>query len=363
VTGSARYTQILRTPHVAGLLLASLVARMPIGIGALAIVLFLREERGSYAAAGLAAAAFALGAVIGGPACGRLVDRFGQRAVLLPMAFIHAVGLGALVVLGRGAAPLGVVIATALVAGSAIPPISAVLRPLWPELLHRTPELVPTAYALDSVVVELVFIGGPLLTAIATALVAPEAALLLAGALVLVGTVGFVASPPSRAWRPHPEAGSHGVLGALRSPGIRTLMAAMIPIGFCLGATEVTLPAFSEDVASRAWAGVLLAVWSLGSAFGGLWYGARDRGSALGIFLRMSVLVPLGTIPLALAPSLGVMLGLCLIAGVAIAPLIASANLLVAGVAPTGALTEAYTWPLTALIAGIAIGSAVNGHV
>jgi MFS family permease len=258
----ARYARILRTPQVLPLLAAALVARLPIGIDSLAIVLFLRERTGSYAAVGFVSAVFALGGGAGAPLSGRLVDRFGQRRVLAPLALVHAGGLGLPVALTLLGAPLALLAPAALLAGVAMPPISATMRPLWGPMLGDDPDLLPAAYALDSVIIEFVFVLGPLLTAAATALLSPVAAIALAAALVIGGTLAFTASPPSRAWEPDRSGGGHGWLGALRSPGLRTLVAVTLPPGFCFGAMEVTLPAFSEDMASRVWAGVLLAVWS-----------------------------------------------------------------------------------------------------
>jgi MFS family permease len=362
VTARARYGRILRTPHVLPLTASALVARLPIGIDSLAIVLFLRERTGSYAAAGLVSACFALGGGAGAPLSGRLIDRFGQREVLVPLALVHAVGLTLLVVLGLLDAPVALLVPAALIAGAAIPPISATMRPLWGPLLGDDAELLPTAYALDSVIIEFVFVFGPLLTALATALLSPVAALAMAGALVVGGTLAFTSSPPSRAWRPEPSTGGKGWLGALRSPGLRTLVAVTLPLGFCFGAMEVTLPAFSEDMASRAWAGVLLSIWSLGSAMGGIAYGARAGSLPLGrTYIRLAAVLPLTFLPLAAAPSVWVMPALCLVAGVAIAPLLASGNQLAGDVAPAGALTEAYTWPITALVIGLSAGNAVAG--
>jgi MFS family permease len=358
----ARYARILRTPHVLPLMGAALVARLPIGIDSLAIVLFLRQETGSYAAAGLVSAAFALGGGAGAPLSGRLIDRFGQARVLMPLAIVHAAGLGALVGLTLLGAPVALLAAAALVGGLAIPPISATLRPLWAPLLEREPGLLPTAYALDSVLIEFVFVFGPLLTAVATALLSPAAALGLSAALIVSGTLAFASSPPSRAWRPDPSGGGHGWLGALRSPGLRTLVLATLPLGFCFGAMEVTLPAFSEAEASRVWAGVLLSVWSLGSAVGGLTYGARAGSLPLAsTYVRLVAVLPLTFLPLAASPSIVVMPVLCLVAGVFIAPVLAAGNQLAGDVAPTGALTEAYTWPITALVVGLAAGNAVAG--
>jgi MFS family permease len=358
----ARYARILRTPHVGRLMAAALVARLPIGIDSLAIVLFLRQETGSYASAGIVSAAFALGGGAGAPLLGRLIDRFGQGRVLVPLALGHAAGLGAVVGLTLLGAPVAVLAVVALAAGLSIPPISATMRPLWGPLLSREPGLLPTAYALDSVLIELVFVLGPLLTAVATALLSPAAALGLSAALIVAGTLAFASSPPSRAWRPDPAAGGHGWLGALRSAGLRTVVLATLPLGFCFGVMEVTLPAFSEAEASRAWAGVLLAVWSLGSAAGGLWYGARAEGLRLGpTYVRLVLVMPLTFLPLAASPSIVVMPVLCLLAGVAIAPVLAAGNQLAGEVAPAGAVTEAYTWPITALVVGLAGGNAAAG--
>jgi MFS family permease len=363
VTARDRYARILRTPHVRPLMAAALVARLPIGIDSLAIVLFLRERTGSYATAGFVSACFALGSGAGAPLSGRLVDRFGQGEVLVPLALVHALGLAVLVALGLAGVHVALLVPAALVAGAAIPPISATMRPLWGPMLSGAPDLLPAAYALDSVMIEFVFVVGPLLTAIATALLSPVAALALSALFVVGGTLAFTASPPSRAWRPEARTGAgRGWLGALASPGLRTLVAVTLPLGFCFGAMEVTLPAFSEEMASRAWAGVLLSVWSLGSAAGGIAYGARAGTLPLArTYIRLAAVLPLTFLPLAATPSVWVMPALCLVAGVAIAPLMASGNQLVGDVAPTGALTEAFTWPITALVIGIAAGNAAAG--
>ena len=90
MSGRARYMEILRLPHVAPLLLASMLARLPYGLYALAAILYLAEARDSYAVAGLVDGAFAIGAAVGAPWQSRLIDRLGQRRVLLPAALLDA---------------------------------------------------------------------------------------------------------------------------------------------------------------------------------------------------------------------------------------------------------------------------------
>ena len=364
MTGVERYGQLLRAPHVATMTAAALLGRIPLGIIGLAIVLFLREETGSYARAGAVAAAFAIGTAGAAPFAGRMVDRLGPARILVPMSVVHAAGIGVVVALGYGGAPLGALLSAAFVAGCALPPISSVMRTLWPALLGRRTDLLTTAFALDAVIVELVFVTGPALVALLTVLFAPAAALLLSSAVSLGGTLWFVTRAPTRARRPVPKVRGQATTHVLRARGLQTLVLGIIPIGFTLGATEVILPAFSEAEGDRALAGVLLAVWSFGSAAGGIAYGARHHERPLADrFVLFAVLLPFTLLPLALAPSMLVMLLLVLPAGAIIAPTLAASNQLVGDVTPPGQETEAYTWPLTALILGVAGGNAAAGAV
>ena len=358
------YAAVLRAPHVAALIGATLLARFPIGINALAIVLYLRAERGSFAVAGAVAGALAAGSGIGAPIQGRLVDAFGQRRVLVPLGAVHAAALGALVASTEAGAPVAVLVAFGFLAGFAIPPTSSVLRSMWPDLLRDRPQLIQAAYALDSVLIELIFVAGPLLTALIATVLAPPAALVLSAVSVVIGTVAFTALPPSRAVRPQPDRPRAGVLGALGSPGVRTLVLTSLPAGVAIGICEVTLPAFSHASGAAAAAGILLAVWSLGSAAGGLVYGALpNRPPLQRVHLAVSALLPVSLLPMAAASSVGAMALLVIPAGMFIAPLLATRNELVGWVAPEGARTEAYTWPVTAFVGGIAVGSALAGVI
>jgi MFS family permease len=361
MSGRSRYAAVLRMPHVAPLLVASMLARLPFGMYALALVLYLAQERDSFAVAGLVDGAFGIGAAIGSPLQSRLIDRLGQRRVLLPLAVVDVTATGGLVALTEAGTPTAALMACGLVGGFAIPNVGAALRTLWPELLRRREELMPAAFALDSVAIELLFTAGPLIAAAIIALISPIAALALSGACTVAGVALFVVQPPSRDWEPDERAGSHGVLGALRSGGVRTLMLATLPVGFCFGAIEISLPAFAQERAPE-WAGVLLSVWALASAIGGLTYGARNWRLPLdSVYLRIAALLPLGFLPALAAPSVAAMALLIVPAGLLIAPLGAAGNQLIGKVAPAGAVTEAYTWPVTAMIAGFAVGTAVGG--
>jgi MFS family permease len=354
-----RYAEIVRVPYVRALIASSLLARLPIGINALAIVLFLRDRTGSFAVAGAVAGSLAAGSGVGAPVQGRLVDRMGARRVLMPLAFVHAAALGGIVGLAELGAPAVALVACGLLAGFVVPPTSSILRSLWGELLP--PRLHQAAYALDSTMIELIFITGPLLTAAIAALVEPEGALIVSAISVVAGNAIFTALPPTRGIESE-RAERTSRLGALASPGVRTLVYTSVPAGIGIGMVEVGIPAFSRAEGAAAAAGVLLAVWALGSGLGGLLYGTLPRRRGVhATHLIVAALLPLTLLPLAAASSVPVMALLVIPAGCCIAPLLATRNELVGGVAPPGMRTEAYTWPVTAFVGGIAIGAALSG--
>jgi MFS family permease len=358
------YARIMRTPGVAAIGLATLVGRLPIGISGLAILLYVRDVTGSFAAAGACAGALALGSASGAPLQGRLVDRRGL-GTLLPLACVHATGLVLVWILGAAGSPTVAVAASSFVAGAAIPPLSSVLRSRWSYLLEDRPELIPSAFALDSVMIEFIFIVGPLIVTAIVAITGPEYALGVSAACVLFGTMLLLAGlrgrrGPERPAEHEPALG----LGALAAPGLRTLVLASLPVGFCFGSIEVVLPAFSESEGSREMAGVLLAVWSSASLAAGLLYGARPPQAPLAdVHLRFALLLPVGIAVLAAATSPLTMALFAVLAGLPIAPLIASRNQLVGDVSLPGTATEAFTWPLTALVAGVSLGAAAAGVV
>jgi MFS family permease len=357
-----RYADVLRTPHVRPLLLASMLARLPYGVFALAAILYLAEARGSYAVAGLVDGAFGLGAAAGAPWQSRLIDRLGQRPVLVVAGVVDIAATGLLITLTETGAPTVSLVACGLIGGFAIPNVGGALRAMWSGLMRDREELLPTAFAIDSVALEVLFTAGPLLAAGIIAVASPLAALVVSAGCSLTGTFAFIAQRPSRTWRPDPHAGAGGRLGALSSSGVRTLAFAALPVGFCFGAVEIALPGFAEAHGQRELAGALLATWSCGSLIGGLAYGAITWRRPLdSVYVWLSALLPLGFLPALLASSIPAMAILVTTAGLAVAPQAAACNQLIGSVAPAGAVTEAYAWPVTATLIGFAPGTAIGG--
>lgn len=355
------YLVLLRPPGARRLLFSALVGRLPVGIFSLAIVLVVRRQTGSFGDAGGAGAAFALGAGVIAPLQGRLIDRYGQPMVLVPSALVNAVALGELVLAAHRRMPDGLLILLAGIAGAAMPPLAACMRSHWAALFAGDDDARGTAYSLESVVNEIVFVAGPAVTALLVALWSSTAALLIAAGLSLLGTLAFAATPLARRWRG--EVAPRSAAGALGAPGIRTLVLAVVPTGVAFGALEIAMPAFSVAHGHRgSVAGVLLSAMALGSVVGGLWSGGRRWSQRAAVrFLRMQAAFTAGLLPLLVANSL-VAMGLAMaLAGLALAPSAAAGYLLIDQMAPAGTATEAYTWLVTANVTGTAIGAALAG--
>jgi predicted MFS family arabinose efflux permease len=209
---------------------------------------------------------------------------------------------------------------------------------------------------------ELIFVIGPPLVALLAAVLSPAAAVLGTATLLLVGVGVFAATPVSRAWRPERRAADWA--GALRSPGIRAVLATIVLLASAFGTVEVTVVAGAEQLGSRALAGPLLALWALGSMVGGLAFGSRasDRGPEQRM-IGLLALVVAGIALLAVAGGLAQLGAGMILAGLGIAPAIACLYLLVDRLAPAGTVTEAFTWVTTAFATGFAAGNALGGSL
>jgi MFS family permease len=318
-----------------------------------------REHTGSFTSAGFVAAAEAAGAGAATPVQGRLIDRLGQPRVLIACGVGNATGLALLAAVAVAGAPMGVLLACAFLAGACIPPLGACMRALWPVLLGDDATL-DAAYSFEAILTEVLFIGGPFLATILFALASPAAALLVAAALALAGTLIFARSRAAREWRGREAVHAGG--WALSSDAVRTLVATNAAIGVAFGAVEVAMAAFARADGSASAAGIPLAAMAAGSMAGGVWYGTRSWRGPVGSRLLVALAVLAVTLaPLLAAGSIPVMVALSVIAGVPIAPAAACLYRLIEDAAPAGMLAEAFTWLSTATVAGAALGSAVAG--
>jgi len=355
------YRSLLSIPHARAFVLAGFVARLSISMRALGAVLMVSELTGSYGLAGAVAAAALLGEAVAAPRLGRLVDRYGQRRVLLLSLAVHSAGTLALVISAQLWAPNWMLLATAALSGAAALQVGSLVRARWSALVRDSPAL-EAAFALESTLDELIFVLGPaLVTALALG-VAPGAGLL--GALVLT-TVGSLALGLQH----HTEPAPTGVRdlserSAIRTPGLRVLVATFVAAGAIFGTLDVAMVAFTGQIGAPAAAGPLLALVALGSLLAGLTYGARSwRWPLDKRFVASVVVLWGGTVPLALVPSVALMAPAATLAGLAIAPTLIAGFTLVQKLVPSGALTEGLNWMITALGVGAAIGAWTAGLI
>jgi MFS family permease len=357
----ATYRSILRQPGAPRLVITALLARLPAGINALAIVLLVRKATGSFADAGIVDAGLAIGAAIITPAQGRLVDRLGQPRVLIASAVISAAALIGLDVAVHRHIGIAVPTVLAAIGGGMQPPMSASMRALWAFLISE-PARRDTAFALEAVLTEVYFIAGPLITALIVAVSSPSVAVIVSASLTVAGTIAFATSRHSRSWRA--VTATRTFAGALAGAGVRTLVLAVIPMGLAFGTLEVAMPALAGRDGDPAAAGILLGAFAGGSLIGGLLYGSRSwPGSAAQRYVFLTATFAAGMTPLIVAGAIPVMVLLVAVAGLTLAPVAACTFALIEDVAPPGTTTEAFTWVFTANMIGAAAGAAGAGAV
>ncbi|MYW65187.1 MFS transporter [Streptomyces sp. SID8379] len=357
---AAGYAEILRARHAMRLLTGTLVGRLPNATAAIAIVLFIRDEGGTYSLAGGLAAVYGVANAIGQPVLGRLVDLRGQPKVQLPAAVLSALAMTVFAFAGTGSLPLAY--AAVAAAGLFTPPLEGGLRALWPNVLPRE-EQVHTAYAMDAIAQEVMFTVGPLLVTVCVSLWSAQAALVVLNVIGVLGALSVVVSKPSRAWRSAPRE-AHW-LGALRSPGLLVLLGAFLFVGLALGSITVAGVSYADDGnGGDATYGWMMAALGLGALVGGTVYGARQWSGAPETRLRWLVaLLALFYVPLTLMPGPVAMVALTALAGVFLAPCIACAFIVVDRHAPRGTVTEAFSWLVTTFTVGASVGTAVAGPV
>ncbi|OSP44811.1 MFS transporter [Streptomyces sp. 13-12-16] len=362
-TSRPGYGRLLRTRGAWTFLLPGFAARQPFAMLTLSIVLLVQHTTGSYGAAGAVAAVTGVSMALFAPYSGRLADRHGQRAVLVPGVLVHAAAGLALTALALSDAPLWALFAAAVPTGASVPQIGPMVRARWGVRLKGSP-LLTTAAAFESVTDEFTFVVGPLLaTALCTA-VDPAAGLLTEAALTLVGGLLFAAQKGTQ-----PETGRDGHaraehVSALRVPGVRVLIVTFLGIGSVFGGMQVSLAAFTESIGEPGLNGVLYGVFAAGNMLSGIacgaivWKTAPQRRLVIGYTALALTASALWT-----AHSALLLAGLGLLVGMCIAPALITGYTLVENLVPAGARTEAFTWLTGAVALGQAAAVTVAGQL
>lgn len=356
------YRRVLSVPGGAAFSAAGFVARLPISMQTLGTVLLVAATSGSYALAGAVSATFALVQALVAPVLGRLIDRVGQARVLLPALVVHTAGLAALVSLALADAPVWTLFPAAAAYGGSYPQPGSMVRARWAHALGGTP-LLPTAFSLESVIDEVVFVVGPVLVTVLATQVSPAAGLLTAYGFTAVGSVALAVQratePP-----PHPvlDGGRRG--SALRLPGLRVLIGVGVALGSVFGSIEVATVAFTAERGQPAAAGLVLALLAAGSLIAGLWYGTVGwRAPPHRRFVLGVLLLAAATLTLPLASGVLALAVLAFVGGSAISPALIAGFALLERLVPARFRTEGLAWFSTGLGVGLALSSAVAGQV
>ncbi|MFH8490580.1 MFS transporter [Streptomyces longisporoflavus] len=364
VTSRPGYGQLLRTRGAWTFLLPGFAARQPFAMLTISIVLLVQHTTGSYGAAGAVSAVTGVSMAVFAPFGGKLADRFGQRAVLVPGVLVHTASVLTLTVLALSDAPLWALFVAAVPTGASQPQISPMVRARWGVKLQDSP-LANTAAAFESVTDELTFVLGPLFATALCTTIDPAAGLFTEAGLTLVGGLLFAAqksTQPKPATREEHARVEH--VSALRIPGVRVLIVTFLGIGAVFGGMQVSLAAFTESIGEPGLNGVLYGTFAAGNMLSGLVCGAIAWKIApqrrLVVAYTALTLMASG---LWAAHSVLLLAGLGLLVGVCIAPaLITGYTLVDRLVAPSGR-TEAFTWLTGAVALGQAAAVTVAGQL
>jgi MFS family permease len=354
-----RYAALFAQPTIGRTFAFSVLGRLPIGLTGLAILLLVQTSSNSFARGGAAAACYVVGLAAVAPLLGRAIDRYGPRRILICSGMLFPTALIALVfAVERGSTVWALALAGA--AGASFPPITVCVRTYFRRRLADE-GLLAAAYSAESVLIELIFIAGPMLVALFIAWASASAAVWFAAACGLAGTLLFLRSPALGSWHIEPRT-SRSLLGPLTERGFPALVGVVLCFSSAFGFLEVGVVAYAREAGDPALAGVLLGITSAGSALGGLAYGSRGWHYPLARqFVMALALVALGLGILALHWQPWLFAPWAALAGVAMAPALIIQSMLAAKISRAEHATEAFTWVTSALLSGVGLGLAVGG--
>jgi len=359
------YREILTEPGALAFSAAGVLARLPISMVGIGIVLLLSAEYGSYGLAGRVSAVYVITSAVCGPQLARLVDRHGQARVMRPATAVAIFGLAALIFVATVAAAAGWLYVTAIVAGAPAGSFGALVRARWSYAL-RDPRQLHTAYSLESALDEVVFVVGPVAATVLATSVTPAAGLVVPIIALVVGGHLFLSlrgtEPPVLARAVDGAGRPTRSRSVLRVPGMLVLGAVFVAMGAIFGATDVSTVAFAEEHGSKASAGFVLAAFALGSMLSGLAYGSRHWVRPLWLrFANGVVALAVGVSLFFLATSIPALALVMFVTGFAIAPTLINGSGLVQYFVPAARLTEGLTWIGTSLGIGVSFGSSGAG--
>jgi hypothetical protein len=341
------------------------IGRMPMGMISIAQVMLIVSATGRYGTAGVVSAAGAVLFAIVTPRMARLADRHGQARVLRPLGAVFAVTTATFAGCALGGAPDWALIITGALSRATMPTLGPMVRSRWSQLLGGSDahgnDALDAAFSLEGIADEVIFIAGPVLVVALVTAVQPVSGLLVTLALSLAGVVGLTrhrsSEPPA-----HSSARASGTV--LRSRGLRVLIAMHVCLGALFVAVDLATIAFAQEHGASALAGPLLALYGLGSAIAGVWYGSRHWRASQAARLRAAfAATALGVAPLSFMPDLAALAAGIFVAGLGISATLVSSYSIAERVVAADQRTEGMSWLTTAAATGTAIGAPLAGRL
>ena len=354
------YRALFAAPGTKGFSAAGLLGRMPLSMMGIGVVTMISQLTGRYGLAGGLSATIALAAAAIGPQISRLVDQYGQRRVLRPATLVALASAAGLLLTAHFGWPDWLLFVCAAGIGS-VPSLGAMIRARWAALYRGTPQL-HTAYSFESVVDEVCFIFGPIISIGLSTAWFPEAGPLLAACFLATGVFWLTAQRATEP-EPHPRE-KHGGGTALRARGLQVLVATFVATGTIFGSVDVVTVAFADERGHKAAASIVLALYAAGSCVAGVVFGLLHFKGAPGRRWLLGICaMAVSMIPLLLVGNLPFLAVALFVAGLSIAPTMITTMSLIEEHVPRAQLTEGMTWVSTGLAVGVALGSSVAGWV
>ncbi len=356
------YRELFGHSQVLRLAMIAVTTRVAAPMLSLSLLLAVVGSHHSYASGGLVLTGYAAALAVFVPVSGRLVDRFRPQRVLLVWLTGNMVSYAAMVVVLLRSAPTPVLVVCAAAIGATSPPAAPLVRATWRTVVPE--KLLQTAFALDAVLNEGMFVSGPLLVSALLLITSPVVVIIVVGVCMSAG-VALLVNTPSVRDRTHTEpAEQRHYLGPLVHGQVRLLLLILLCDTLAFGGMIVGVPAAATAAGAQAVAGVLLSIGSLGAVISALIYGTRGRGRfpgrQLAMFHAMSavILAFIGH-----SPTLWVFGGLLLAVGLVGGPRDTLHQLVLGDVVPARYTTEAFAWMGSFMWVGYSLGTALAGQL
>jgi MFS family permease len=372
-TSENAYLSLLRIPGAARFSVTAAIGRLPMSMFGLGTVLLVKATTGQYGLAGFVSGAGSIGYAVCAPRIASLADRFGQGRVLRPLVALFALSTSVFIACAELHEPVWALLLTGCLAGASMPSLGSMVRARWSTLLADSPAL-HSAFALESVVDEMIFVAGPAVVTLLATKVLPASGVGTAMVVCVVGTLLFASQrrtePPHGlradvAGREEPRfAGGRPRWRGLAAPGLATLAPAYLFLGAMFASIDLSTVDFAQVQGHKPLAGFILGTYALGSALGGLWYGSRTwRAPLERRFVVTLTITVAGVATFWMQPSLVSLDLSMLVCGLTISPTLIAGYSLIERQASDLRRTEAMTWLSSTISVGVAIGSSVAGQL